>query len=55
VRRNGRIYEALKARIERRPACDLYHSALEIRVPEATFTAREALRHSKWDVSLIGG
>lgn len=32
VRLNGRVYEALAARIGRRPACDLYHSALEVRV-----------------------
>ena len=28
VRLNGRIYEAIAARIQRRPRCDLYHSAL---------------------------
>lgn len=37
VRLNGRIYEALAARIERRPACDLYHSALQVQLPEGTF------------------
>jgi hypothetical protein len=41
VRRNGRVYEALKARMDHRPACDLYHSALEIRVPEAIFTVEQ--------------
>lgn len=30
VRRNGRAYEAVAARVARRPACDLYHSALEV-------------------------
>jgi hypothetical protein len=30
VRLNGRIYEALCARLERRPAFDLYHSALQV-------------------------
>ena len=30
VRLNGRIYEALVARIQRRPPCDLYHAALQI-------------------------
>ena len=29
VRLNGRAYEAVMARIERRPACHLYHSALQ--------------------------
>jgi hypothetical protein len=31
VRLNGRVYEALAARIARRPARDLYHSALQVR------------------------
>lgn len=35
VRLNGRVYEAVAARLGRRDACDLYHSALEVRVPEA--------------------
>lgn len=35
VRLNGRVYEAVAARLARRPVCDLYHSALEVRVPEA--------------------
>ena len=30
VRLNGRVYEALTARLQRRPACDLYHSALQV-------------------------
>ena len=29
------------ARIERRSACDLYHSALQVRVPEATFVVEQ--------------
>lgn len=37
VRFNGRIYEALKARLDRRPACELYHSALMIFVPEGRY------------------
>jgi hypothetical protein len=32
VRWNGRAYEALKAYLEHRPRCDLYHSALEVGV-----------------------
>ncbi|MGZ4272008.1 MAG: hypothetical protein ACXVSX_22730 [Solirubrobacteraceae bacterium] len=32
VRVNGRVYEALAARLQRRARCDLYHSALEVRV-----------------------
>jgi hypothetical protein len=38
VRLNGRIFERLSALIERRPSYDLYHSALEIRVRDRTFT-----------------
>jgi hypothetical protein len=41
VRLNGRAYEALMARIERRPASALYHSALQVRVPEATFVVEQ--------------
>jgi len=37
VRLNGRVFEAVAARLERRTACDLYHSALEVRVPEGRF------------------
>jgi hypothetical protein len=37
VRFNGRVFEALAALVERRPACDLYHSALEVRVAEGIF------------------
>jgi hypothetical protein len=31
VRLNGRVFEAVAARLGRRPACDLYHSALVVR------------------------
>jgi hypothetical protein len=41
VELNGRAYEALMARIERRPSRGLYHSALQIRVPEATFVVEQ--------------
>jgi hypothetical protein len=37
VRLNGIVYEALVARIQRRRACDLYHSALEVRAPGGRF------------------
>ena len=33
MRWNGRIYEAASALLERRAACDLYHSALRVSVP----------------------
>jgi hypothetical protein len=41
VRLNGRIYEAIAARIQRRAALDLYHSALQIDVPEASFVIEQ--------------
>jgi len=37
VRRNGRVFEALAALIERRQRYDLYHSALEVRVGHEMF------------------
>jgi hypothetical protein len=37
VRMNGRAYEAIAARLARRAPCDLYHSALEVCVPEGRF------------------
>ena len=37
VRMNGRAYEAVVARLARRAPRDLYHSALEVRVPEGRF------------------
>jgi hypothetical protein len=42
VRLNGRLYEAIAARLARRPVCDLYHSALEVRVPEGRFVIESA-------------
>ena len=45
VRLNGRIYEALVARFQRRPAYDLYHSALQVELPEAKFVIEQAPVH----------
>ena len=42
VRLNGRVYEAVAARAQRRPACDLYHSALVVCVPDARFVVEQA-------------
>jgi hypothetical protein len=39
VRLNGRVFEAGAAR---RPACDLYHSALEVRVAADRFVIEQA-------------
>jgi hypothetical protein len=38
VRLNGRAYEAVHARLEGRTAMDLYHCALQVRVPEGRFS-----------------
>ena len=42
VRLNGRVYEALKAWVERRRRYDLFHAALRIRMPEATYVIEQA-------------
>jgi hypothetical protein len=46
VRLNGRVYEALTARLQRRPARDLYHSALQVELPEGTFVIEQAPVHN---------
>lgn len=38
VRTNGRIFEALSARIQRRTKCDLYHAALEVHLGADRYT-----------------
>jgi len=42
VRWNGRVYEAVKSRLERRPPRDLYHTALEVHTPEGRFIIENA-------------
>jgi hypothetical protein len=42
---NGRLYEALAARLQRRLAYDLYHSALQVELPEGTFVIEQAPVH----------
>jgi hypothetical protein len=42
VRLNGRLFEAVAARLERRPTRDLYHSALEVSVPDGKFVIEMA-------------
>jgi hypothetical protein len=42
VRLNGRVFEAVAARIEHRDRCDLYHSALEVRLAEERFVIEQA-------------
>ena len=45
VRLNGRIYEALAAGWQRRRRLDLYHSALQVEVPEGKFVIEQAPVH----------
>jgi hypothetical protein len=45
VRLNGRIYEALAARLQRRPPLDVYHSALQVQAPEGKFVVEQAPVH----------
>jgi hypothetical protein len=42
VRWNGRIFEWVAAKLDHRDRCELYHSALEVRVPEARFVIEQA-------------
>jgi hypothetical protein len=42
VRLNGLVFEAIAARLQHRDRCDLYHSALEVHVPEARFVIEQA-------------
>jgi len=45
VRLNGRIYEALAARLQRRDACDLYHSALQVEDGQDTYVIEQTPVH----------
>jgi hypothetical protein len=42
VRFNGKVFEAVAARLEKRTTQDLYHSALAITVPEGRFVIEQA-------------
>ena len=42
VRLNGRVFEAVAATLQGRPRRDLYHSALEVRLPEGRFVIEQA-------------
>jgi hypothetical protein len=53
VRLNGRVYEWIASRVARRPACDLYHSALQVEVPEGSFVIEQAPVHD-WSGSERG-
>ena len=41
VRLNGRVYEAVAARLEQRAACSLYHAALEVHAPDGRFVIEQ--------------
>jgi hypothetical protein len=42
VRFNGKVFEAVAAWLGRRDRCDLYHSALQVYVPEGRFVIEQA-------------
>jgi hypothetical protein len=54
VRWNGRIYESVKARVEGRPQRDLYHTALEVRLPEGRFIIENAWPSPDHDIASRG-
>jgi hypothetical protein len=41
VRLNGRVYEAVAARLQRRPPRDLYHAALQVELDGDTFVIEQ--------------
>jgi hypothetical protein len=41
VRFNGIVYERIKALIERRRPCDLYHAALQVQLPEGAYVIEQ--------------
>jgi hypothetical protein len=54
VRLNGRVYEAIQARLERRGRLDLYHTALELQVPEGPFIVESAWPSPDPDIASRG-
>jgi hypothetical protein len=55
VRLNGRVFEAVAARLARRSPCDLYHSGLVVRVPEGRFVIEQAPVRDKngWERGVV--
>jgi len=49
VRLNGRVFEWFAARLARREPCDLYHSGLEVAVPEGRYVIEMAPAWSRDD------
>ena len=54
VRLNGRIFEAVVARLEQRTTKDLYHSGLAVKVPEGAFVIEMAWPIPDGDGALRG-
>jgi len=54
VRMNGRAYEALRSRLERRRPLALYHTALEVHAPEGRFVIENAWPSPDRDTSSRG-
>jgi hypothetical protein len=54
VRFNGRVYEAIKARREGRKPFDLYHTALEVRLPDGRYIVENAWPSPDGDVASRG-
>jgi len=42
VRASGKVFEAVCALAQRRPRCELYHSAMVVQVPEGRFVIEQA-------------
>jgi hypothetical protein len=53
VRLNGRIFEAVASRLDRRGRCDLYHSALEVRAPAGRFVIEQAPAWSEGERGVV--
>ena len=54
VRFNGRVYEALHALVQRRPPLDLYHTALEVQLPEGRYVIENSWPIPDTDVTARG-
>jgi hypothetical protein len=50
VKLNGRIWEAMHALWQRRRPCDIYHTALVVRVPEGRFVIENS-----WPIPVADG
>ena len=54
VRLNGRIYEAIKSRLEGREPSALYHTALQVHVPEGRFVVETMWPSPDFDTASRG-